>query len=489
MFKRNLSFAAALSTVSVLAVTGTASAQAGNPFDCSASTADVGVAGTTLLAPTTANPSLSPCASDSATLDSVSVPSSNPAFEVALGPVHSTTTLSTSQLSGSTIDTEANATTTVKAATISLGGDTVSIGPSAASVDDRCVSNALQTSAGSTLNAITINGTTEPLSGQPQTFSLPGVASINVNQRASSGVSTTETLLKVDLLGAAGGGADIVIGTATAGASSGACAGTSTGSGGGGGGGTGGGGGGGTGGGGSACPGGATWSSGGCVVTGTAIAVPSASSEELVGAQVMSLAAARRRFGRHVSCLNGAGPKFVVVGTKRADRITVRKMRMRVLGLGGNDHITVIGGQRTCVNGGAGNDVIVNKRRNFVTAFGANGKDRITLGNGPALVLGGKGNDRITAGKGKVNLQGNAGNDYLRAGNGPARLNGGNGNDVLIAGTGRAHLNGGRGDNRLTAHGKVAYVQASRSGHSVAFVHRHDARYARRHGVRTVHVL
>jgi Ca2+-binding RTX toxin-like protein len=419
----------------------------------------------------------------------VSVPSSNPAFEVALGPVHSTTTLSTSQLSGSTVYTEANATTTVKAATLSLGGDTVSIGPSAATVGDRCVSNALQTSAGSTLNAITINGTTEPLSGQAQTFSLPEVATITVNQRSSSGVSTTETLLEVDVLGATGGGADIVIGTATAGASSGACAGTSTGSGGTGGSGTGGGGGGGTGGSGSACPDGATWSSGGCVVTGTAIAVPSASSEEIAGAQVMSLAAARRRFGRHVSCLNGAGPKFVVVGTKRADRITVRKVRMRVLGLGGNDHITAIGGQRTCINGGAGNDVIVNKRSNFVTAFGANGKDRITLGNGPALVLGGKGNDRITAGKGKVNLQGNAGNDYLKAGNGPARLNGGNGNDVLTAGTGRAHLNGGRGDNRLTAHGRVAYVQASRGGHSVAFVRRQDARYARRHGVRTVHVI
>jgi hypothetical protein len=484
MFKRNLSFAAALGTVGVLAVTGTASAQTGNPFDCSASTADVGVGGAALLAPTTANPSVSPCTSDSATLNSVTVPSSNPAFEVALGPVHSTTSLSTSQLSGSTVYTEANATTTVNAATINLGGDTVSIGPSAATVDDRCVSNALQTSAGSTLNAITINGTTETLTGQPQTFSLPGLATINVNQRTTSGATTTETLLEVDLLGAAGGGADIVIGTATAGASSGACLGTSTASGGGSG-----GGGGGTGGSSSACPAGATPSSGGCVVTGTAIGVPSASSHEIVGAQVMSLAAARRRFGRHVSCLNGAGPRFVVVGTKRADRITVRKVRMRVLGLGGKDHITVIGGHRTCVNGGAGNDVIVSKRRNFVTVFGANGNDRIMLGNGPALVLGGKGKDRITAGNGKVNLQGNAGNDHLKAGNGPARLNGGNGNDVLVAGTGRAHLNGGKGDNRLTARGRVAYVQASRTGHSVAYVRRRDARYARRHGVRTVRVI
>ncbi len=96
------------------------SAQAGNPFDCSASTAEVSIGGMALLAPTTANPSVSPCAGDSATLNSVTVPSSNPTLEVALGPVNSTTTLSTSQFSGSTVYTEANASTTVKAATITL---------------------------------------------------------------------------------------------------------------------------------------------------------------------------------------------------------------------------------------------------------------------------------------------------------------------------------------------------------------------------------
>jgi Ca2+-binding RTX toxin-like protein len=383
-------------------------------------------------------------------------------------------------LSGSTVDTEAKARATVQAATIASGGDTISIGPSTATVDDRCVDNAQQLTASSTLNAITINGVTTALSGQPQTFSTgDGVLTISVNQKATSGDTTTETLLEVSVIG---GGGKSIIGTATAGGTRGACAGTAGATGGGGG-------GGGSGTASGPCPSGAAPRSGGCVIVGTGISVPMESSHEVVGASVMSLTAARHKFGRHVSCLNGAGPKFVVVGTRRADRITVRARRMRVLGLGGDDHITVVDGNRTCVNGGAGNDAIVNRKRNDVTVFGANGRDRITLGNGPAYVLGGKGSDRMVAGSGKVDIQGNAGNDYIKVGNGAARLNGGNGNDVLIAGTGKVHLNGGRGRNRLTARGRIAYIQANRRGGSAAYVRRRNARYARRHGISKVHII
>jgi Ca2+-binding RTX toxin-like protein len=343
-------------------------------------------------------------------------------------------------------------------------------------------------SATSSLNAITIDGTAMPLSGQPQTFATPdGLLTVAVNQRTTSATGTTETLLQVSTVS---GGVAVTVGTATAGGVSGGCAGTGSVTGGGGTGaggrGTGSGGSGGTSG---PCPSGATLSGAGCVVVGTTIPVPAASSHEVVGGSVMSLAAARRKFGRHLACLNGAGPKFVVVGTRHADHITVRARRMRVLGLGGNDHITVVGGARTCVNGGAGNDTIINKKKNFVTVFGANGNDRITLGNGPGYVFAGKGNDHVVAGNGKVDIQGNGGNDYIRVGNGADRLNGGNGNDVLIAGTGRAHLNGGPGRNRLTARGRIAYVQANRRGRSVAYLRRRNARYARRHGVRSVHII
>ncbi len=489
MVRPKLGAAAMLAIAGVLAVSGTASAQTGNPFSCSASTADVTSGASTLLAPTAANPALTPCASDTAALGTVTLPGGVASAVGTVGPVDAQTTLSTEQLSGSTVDTEARATATVQAATIASGGDTISIGPSTATVDDRCVDNAQQLTASSTLNAITINGVTTALSGQPQTFSTgDGVLTISVNQKATSGDTTTETLLEVSVIG---GGAKAIIGTATAGGARGACAGTAGATGGGGGAGSGGGSGsgGGTGTASGLCPSGAAPRSGGCVIVGTGISVPTASSHEVVGASVMSLSAARHKFGRHVSCLNGAGPKFVVVGTRRADRITVRAKRMRVLGLGGDDHITVVGGNRTCVNGGAGNDTIVNRKRNDVTVFGANGRDRITLGNGPAYVLGGKGSDRVVAGSGKVDIQGNAGNDYIKVGNGAARLNGGNGNDVLIAGTGKVHLNGGRGRNRLTARGRIAYVQANRRGGSAAYVRRRNARYARRHGISKVYII
>lgn len=52
-----------------------------------------------------------------------------------------------------------------------------------------------------------------------------------------------------------------------------------------------------------------------------------------------------------------------------------------------------------------------------------------------------------------------------------------------------AHLNGGSGANRLIAHGRVAYVKAARRSRSVAYVRRSAARFARRHGVATVHVI
>jgi len=489
MFKRNLGIAAVVGTAGVLAACGPAAAQTGNPFSCSADTANVASGAATLLAPTTANPAVTPCASDTAALGNVAVPAGGGTLSVDVGPIDSRTRLSTSQLSGSTVDTEADATSTVQALTLSGGGDSVAIGPSTATVDDRCVDNAQQLTASSTLDAITIDGVSTPLSGQPQTFTTPdGLLTIRVNQQTASGGLTTETLLEVSALN---GGVEVTAGVATAGSSSGACAGTSaatggrTGSGGAGGTGTGGGAGGSPG----SCPSGATPASGGCVVTGTSIAVPSTNSDELVGGSVMSLAAARRRFGKHLPCLNGAGPDYVVVGTRHPDRITVRTKRMRVLGLGGHDHITVIGGPRTCVNGGAGNDTIVNRRANDVTVFGANGNDRITLGNGPAFVLAGKGDDRVVAGNGKVDIQGNAGQDHISVGNGPARVNGGTGNDVLIAGKGKAHLNGGAGHNTITARGKVAYVQANRKGGSVAYLRSGNASYARRHGIRKVHII
>jgi hypothetical protein len=475
-------------------------AAAPQSLGCRASVARVTALGGLVptIEPYVANPNGAPCADDTAGVTSGSVinlGSLGTALDGALtvGPA--------SAVTNSVVDAgdmEADSLVSVSAVSIPTPAGAISIvGPAQATAAYACVNGAVQADSGSTLSALQVGSQTITLpgSGVPQTIPLtvpslaPGVlppaviGSVAVNQPAVTATSDTEQLLEVTVNGVA----QVVVGEASVTQPAGnPCSGLSgggdpTGSGtggtggGGGTGGTGGGGGGGgvggTGGGGtraggpggvttqgSICPVGTTLdaASGVCEIlaggSSPAVTVALARSDEIVGGRVISLAAARRLYGRRTSCLNGAGPKFVVVGTNGANRITVRKVRMRVLGLGGADLITVDGGNRTCVNGGAGNDTITNMQKNRVTVFGANGNDRIMIGNGPAYVFGGRGNDRI------------------------------------VAGDGRTHLNGGPGNNRMTARGRVAFVQAGK-GHSVAYVRRANMRYARRHGISLIHTV
>jgi Ca2+-binding RTX toxin-like protein len=79
-----------------------------------------------------------------------------------------------------------------------------------------------------------------------------------------------------------------------------------------------------------------------------------------------------------------------------------------VLGLGGNDTITV------------DSQISLPQYLN-----GDGGDDNITSGNGPSILIGGDGNDTLTSGNGR---------DILFGGRGADTLNGGNGDDILIAG-------------------------------------------------------
>ena len=524
-----LPLAAMLAT---LAFTGSASA-ATNSLGCRASVARVSLlSGAPAVEPYVANPSDTPCATDSAGLSTggANLGGLGGALtgNVTVGPAQA----DTNSVNDGT-DLGASSLVSVDAASIPTPAGAISIvGPAQATASYECSDHALQATAGSTLKVIQIGSQSITLTpnGVPETIPLTGVlgGTIAVNQNTVTATSDTEQLLTVHLPGVA----DVVVGEARVDQpASNACAnvpgtgGVPSGGGGnppggggnppGGGGNPPGGGGNPPGGGGnpggtggnpggtgtttlsSVCPVGTTLlaSTGLCEIitsgsgsTAKGIAVSGPNSHQIVGGTVMSLVRARKLYGGRTACLNGAGPKYIVIGTRRHDRITVGKVRLRVLGLAGNDRITVKGGNRTCVNGGAGNDTIVNKGRNRVTVFGANGNDRITLGNGPAFVLAGYGKDRIVAGNGKVNLQGNRGNDYIKAGNGADRLNGGDGNDTLIAGTGVDRLTGGPGNNRLTAHGRKVFAQASK-GRSVAYLRKANRSYAKHHGIRTVHVI
>ena len=130
------------------------------------------------------------------------------------------------------------------------------------------------------------------------------------------------------------------------------------------------------------------------------------------GGTVLPLDVARKRFGA-TPCLSGSGaPKFAIVGTNKADRITGSNIADRIIGLGGNDKL----------DGGRGNDCIE----------GRTGGDNIS---------GALGNDRLYGSSGKDHLNGGPGTDYMSAGSGNDSLNGAFGKDTALGGSGRDFIN------------------------------------------------
>jgi len=113
-----------------------------------------------------------------------------------------------------------------------------------------------------------------------------------------------------------------------------------------------------------------------------------------------------------------------------------------VQGGAGNDVLINLG--VGYVSGGAGNDVLINRSRMAVDLVGGPGNDRLTAGGeGSDTLVGGGGNDRLTGGRGNDGLVGGGGNDRLTGGRGNDRLTGGGGNDLL---------SGGRDADRINSH-------------------------------------
>ena len=130
------------------------------------------------------------------------------------------------------------------------------------------------------------------------------------------------------------------------------------------------------------------------------------------GGTVVPIDIARKKYGRS-PCLSGNGaPKFAIVGTNKADRITGTNVADRIIGLGGNDKL----------DGGRGNDCIE----------GRTGGDTMS---------GGLGNDRIYGSSGNDHLVGGSGTDYLSAGSGNDTINAGFGRDKVFGGSGVDFIN------------------------------------------------
>jgi Ca2+-binding RTX toxin-like protein len=131
------------------------------------------------------------------------------------------------------------------------------------------------------------------------------------------------------------------------------------------------------------------------------------------GGSVISLRVARQRYNS--PCLSGSSPRYVIIGTNRADRITGTNRADRILLFGGRDNSE--GGRgNDCIDGGTGPDTI----------SGALGVDRLYGGSGNDHLIGGSNSDRLSAG---------SGNDTVNTGYGKDRVTGGSGRDFINAST------------------------------------------------------
>lgn len=147
------------------------------------------------------------------------------------------------------------------------------------------------------------------------------------------------------------------------------------------------------------------------------------------GGRVVALDVARKRFTS--PCLSGPGPKFVVVGTNKRDRITGTNRPDRILGLGGNDALD--GGRgNDCIDGGTGGDSMSGALGND-RIFGMSGKDHLNGGPGTDRLSGGTGNDSINAAFGQDKVFGGPGIDFINVATAgkPATVNCGTGRDKV----------------------------------------------------------
>lgn len=118
---------------------------------------------------------------------------------------------------------------------------------------------------------------------------------------------------------------------------------------------------------------------------------------------------------RKSTCLKRKGVRFIVLGTRKADRITGSNRADVIFTFGGNDR----------VSGGRGNDCIV----------GGGGADRLAGAQGKDTVIGGKGGDNLNGGSETDRLMGGAGNDSINAAYGRDKVNAGKGADAINVAT------------------------------------------------------
>jgi Ca2+-binding RTX toxin-like protein len=140
----------------------------------------------------------------------------------------------------------------------------------------------------------------------------------------------------------------------------------------------------------------------------------------------------------------------------------------------GNDNISETAGRNT-INGGAGEDFLFMTFGDSGITFNYTDVNNGTTSTGDKItgienlsLTGGKGNDVINAsaatnvyafgGEGNDNITGGNGDDFLEGGDGDDTLNGGNGNDYLSDTVGQNTIDGGAGEDTLSLSGGTTDV-------------------------------
>ena len=373
---------------------------------CRASAARASSPPTATSEPVVANADGSPCATDAR----------SPADAAPAGPL----TVNEPAVQTRRGDGILAASASVGSGQLTLGTSAITVGVVTASQVVSCTNGASSSSGSSRVDALVVGGNpVNVIADRPFDQTVGGV-----RIRANQFDGTTRRALILDV-----GGSQIVLGEASA--SGDACS---------------------TLGdddddpGGRICPEGSTYdvSRNACIIREPAepggVIVVGATYQGPAGGTVISLYEARQMASRgdlpKSRCLRGAGPRFVVVGTNRADRITGTHRRDRILALGGNDHVDG-GRNHDCLDGNRGRDRVA----------GGLGRDRLLGQTGRDALTGGLGNDRLYGGSGNDSLNTGFGRDYASAGAGNDRVN------AASAGRPAKRLLGGAGWDRVWVNG------------------------------------
>jgi Ca2+-binding RTX toxin-like protein len=152
--------------------------------------------------------------------------------------------------------------------------------------------------------------------------------------------------------------------------------------------------------------------------------------------------------GNDIASISVANGNVIIVVNGQTESFPIGSVSSIVVDMEGGDDSVVIGpGVPPCsVDGGPGNDTLVDNSGANNTLVGGAGDDSVSGGTGADLIHGNSGNDTLGGGGPGSLLLGNTGDDLINAGSSGTTVRGGLGDDTVSSAQGGDSLRGGAGD-------------------------------------------